>query len=367
MAISKYRSQLYATSAQATLHLGQAQNALATRGRIVAERLQQALRARTNDLLASSQNAVVLASGKIAKCRTQLFATSEQATLRVRQAQNRLTTSVGKLQLALRARKNDVQNLLANSRDAIAATHGNFAKYRWQLLATSEQVALRLRQAQNRLTTSVGQKLHLVLCARKNDVQTFLANSRDAVAATHGKFAKYRTQFFATSEQVTRHLGQAQTTLTRLGRRVVDKPRRLRKALRRRKTDLRKLLANPLDAVVVTDVDRRFVAANPKALDLFGVSETNLRNFTIDAFLPRGQILYFEGNGSPFIGRAERHGECKIRRLDGSLRAAEYSFVANFAPRQHLCRFRNVKTTQVKFIPTFNYGRGNDSNSGRLH
>jgi PAS domain S-box-containing protein len=306
MAITKYRTQLFATSEQVTLQLRQAQNALATLGRKVAERLQQALRARANDLLASSHNAVVLTSGKIAKCRTQLFATSRRVMLRVRQAQNRLTTSVGqKLQQALRARKNDVQNLLANSRDAIAETHG--------------------------------------------------------------KIAKYRSQLFATSQHVTLHLGQAQTTLTRLGRRAVDKPRRVRRALRTRENDLRKLLASALDAVVVTDVGHRFVAANPKALDLFGVSEANLRNFTIDAFLPGGQILYFDGNGSPFIGREERHGECKIRRMDGSLRAAEYSFVANFVPRRHLCRFHNVKTTQVEFVPTFNYGRGNESSGGRLH
>ena len=245
MAVTKYRTQLLATSEWVTLQLRQAQNALATLGRDVAERLYQALRAGANDLLESSHNAVVLTSGKIAKCRTQLF-------------------------------------------------------------ATSEHVTLRLRQAQNRLTTSVGQKIQQALRARKN------------------------------------------------------------KALRTRENDLRKLLASALEAVVVTDVDHRFVAANLKALDLFGVSGTNLRNFTIDAFLPRGQILYFDGNGSPFIGREERHGECKIRRMDGSLRAAEYSFVANFVPRRHLCRFRNVKTTQVKFIPTFNYGRGNDSNSGRL-
>ncbi len=305
MGITKYLPQLFATSEHVTLHLRQAQNALATLGRKVAERLQQALRARANDLLASSRNAVVLTSGKIAKCWTQLF-------------------------------------------------------------ATSEQVTLRLRQAQNRLTTSVGQKLQQAVRARKNDVQNVLANSRDAIAETQGKIAKYRSQFFATSEHVTSYLGQAQTTLTRLGRRAVDKPRRLRKALRTRENDLRKLLANALDAVVVTDDDHRFVAANPKALDLFGVSETNLRNFTIDAFLLRGQILYFDGNGSPFIGREERHGECKIRSMDGSLRAAEYSFVANFVPRRHLCRFSNVKMTQIKLFSELQHGRGNDSNSGRL-
>jgi PAS domain S-box-containing protein len=289
------------------LYLRQAQNALAKLGRNAAARPQQALRARANDLLASSRNAVILTSGRIAKYRSQVF-------------------------------------------------------------AISEHVRLYLRQAKKRLTTSVGQKLQQAFCARKNDVQNFLANSRDAIAGTQGKIAKYRSQLFATSEQVTLYLGQAQTTLTRLGRRAVDKPRRLRKTLRTRENELRKLLANAIDAVVVTDDDHRFVAANPKALDLFGISETNLRNFTIDAFLLRGQILYFDGNGSPFIGREERHGECKIRRMDGSLRAAEYIFAANFVPRRHLCRFLNIKTLRPNFIATFHSRpRLDDSNRSQLH
>jgi PAS domain S-box-containing protein len=257
--------------------------------------------------------------------------------------------------------------LLASFHNAVVLTSGKIAKCKAQLFATSEQVTLHLRQAPSALATlgrKVAEKLQQALRARANDL---LASFHNAVVLTSGKIAKYRTQLLATSEQVTLHLWQAPSALATLGRNVADKPRRLRKALRTRENDLRKLLESAPDAVVVTDVDHRFVAANPKALDLFGVSETNLRNFTIDAFLPRGQILYFDGNGSPFIGREERHGECKIRRMDGSLRAAEYSFVANFVPRRHLCRFRNVKTTEAKFIPTFNYGRGNDSNSGRLH
>ena len=243
-----------------------------------------------------------------------------------------------------------------------------FTKYRPQLFATSEHVAPHPRQAQNALATrgrNVAERLQQALRARANDL---LASSHNAAVLTSGKIAKCRAQLLATSERVTLHLRQAQTTLTRLGWRVVDKPQRLREALSTRENDLRKLLASALDAVVVTDVDHRFVSANRKALDLFGVSEANLRNFTIDAFLPRGQILYFDGNGSPFIGREERHGECKIRRMDGSLRAAEYSFVANFVPHRHLCRFRNVKTTQPNLVATFNSRpRPNDSNSSQLH
>jgi hypothetical protein len=74
---------------------------------------------------------------------------------------------------------------------------------------------------------------------------------------------------------------------------------------------LRELLASSLDAIVVTNVDRRFVAANPKALHLFGVSEANIRQFTIDAFL-LGQIRYLDGNGLPFISREEKQVNAKL-------------------------------------------------------
>jgi PAS domain S-box-containing protein len=108
---------------------------------------------------------------------------------------------------------------------------------------------------------------------------------------------------------------------------------------------LRKLLERSPDAIVVTNAKHRFVAANPKGLDLLGVSEANLRKFTIDAFFSRDQILEFRESGSRLKKQGERHSKCEIRRLDGSLRIAEYTFVANFTPLRHLYRFRNIVTT----------------------
>src|SRR6516225_4539734 len=131
---------------------------------------------------------------------------------------------------------------------------------------------------------------------------------------------KFRSQLLNTSEQLTLHLRLVQNTLTRWGRTVAEKPRSLRQALRARENYLQTLLASSRDAIVVTNVERRVVAANPKALDLFGVSETNMEKFTIDVFLLHGQSLYFTGHGSRPMRREKRHGECKIRRLDGSLR-----------------------------------------------
>jgi PAS domain-containing protein len=120
------------------------------------------------------------------------------------------------------------------------------------------------------------------------------------------------------------------------------KPEAYRKHVAQERNDLRELLAGSVDAVVVTNVDRRFIAANPVALHLFGVSETNITQFTINAFLLEGEILHLDGNGLPFISREETRGECKIRRLTGDLRIADCIFVANVVPFWHLLIFRNV-------------------------
>ena len=109
---------------------------------------------------------------------------------------------------------------------------------------------------------------------------------------------------------------------------------------------MRELLANSPDAIAVINGDHCFVTANQRALDLFGVFEKNLRKFNIDVFLFRGQIPDLHQNGSFFMGRPERHGKCMIRRVDGSMRAAEFAFVADFLPLQHLCRFYDLRMPQ---------------------
>ena len=130
--------------------------------------------------------------------------------------------------------------------------------------------------------------------------------------------------------------------LANLAKSLAETRRRVQEALREREDGLRKLLTSSPDSIVVTNADHRLVAANPRALDLFGISEANMGKFTLDAFLPHQQVLDLDGNGPPFMKREERHGKCRIRRLDGSLRVAEYTFVTNFAGRRHLSRFHDV-------------------------
>jgi PAS domain S-box-containing protein len=156
------------------------------------------------------------------------------------------------------------------------------------------------------------------------------------------QITKFRSGMFVVCEQMAGRLQRAKNMLARLVQSFAETHRRLQETLREREDGLRELLASSPDAIVVTNADHRLVAANPRALDLFGISEANMGKFTLDAFLPHQQVLDLDGNGPPFKKREERHGKCQVRRLDGSLRLTEYTFVTNFVGRRHLSKFHDV-------------------------
>jgi PAS domain S-box-containing protein len=283
------------------------------------------------------------------KSRSQFFNALEQMTGYVRQTRRTLTrlgTSVARrLQEALHAIKSDLPKLAAISINAAAVTVAAISGQVWIRL---QHIAVHLRQAQNtliRLGRSVFDKprrLQEALHAIKSDLRKLAAIPLNAAAATDAAISK---QVWIRLQHIAVHLRQAQNTLIRFGRSVFDKPRRLQEVLRVRENALRMSLASSLDAIIVINGRRHFVDANPKALDLFGVSQTNMGKFTIDAFLSRGQIRKFDGNRSRFLKREAKRGKCEIRRLDGSLRVAECIYIANFVPFRHFCRFRNATET----------------------
>ena len=247
-------------------------------------------------------------------------------------------------------------------------------KFRSQLFTALGQLRVNLQRTQDtllRLARSIGEKrwrLQEVLRARGNDLRKLLARALDAIVVTNGKITKFTSQLFGPSGQGRVYLQRIRSALLRPARRIAEKRSRIREALRARENDLRKLLGSSLDAIVLTNSDRRIVAANPKALDLFGISQANMGKFTIDAFVSCGQILGFDGTGPPSLRQEERSGKCKIRRMDGSLRVADYIFAANFVPRRHLCRFRSIKTLGSNLIATISSRpRPNVSSSGHLH
>jgi PAS domain-containing protein len=262
------------------------------------------------------------------KFSSQLSIALEQAKLHLRQALN---------PLAERAKSTveKTRELLAGSLDAAFVANAKFAQFGSQLLVALKQATLHLRQALKPVAERAKGALQ--------KMPELVANSLDAALVVNGKITKFTSQLLVAFKQAPGRLRRALNPLTERGKNVIEKPRRLQEARRARENDLRELLASSADAVVVTNIDRRFIAANPIALHLFGVSETNITQFTIDAFLLENEILHLDGSALPFISREETQSECKIRRLTGSLRIADYIFVANFVPFRHLFIFRNVR------------------------
>lgn len=257
----------------------------------------------------------------ITKFRSQLFIVLEQATVHLRQVQSTLT----------RMRRN-VADKSRKLQEALRPA----GIYLWQLFRRSQNTLTILGKS----AVDTLRRLQEAIRAREKDVRKLQAISLGAIEMTKDKIIKCGSQLSAVLAELTVCLQRGQDTLTRLGKSVADKRRSLQEALRSRENELRELLESSLDAIIVTNAGGSLVAANSKALDLFGVTRTNMSQFTIDAFLSHSQIEQFRRRRLPFTRRETRRGKCEVRRLDGSLRVAEYSFVANFTPFRHLCRFQ---------------------------
>src|SRR3974390_1089161 len=127
-------------------------------------------------------------------------------------------------------------------------------KFRSQLFAAWEQVTAYLRRVLNALTiwgkTALEKTRRLQEAYRASDLRKELARSLAAIVVTSDKIAKFRSQLFAAWEQVTAYLRRVLNALTIWGKSVPEKTRRLQEAYRA--SDLRKVLASSLDAIVVT-------------------------------------------------------------------------------------------------------------------
>jgi len=138
---------------------------------------------------------------------------------------------------------------------------------------------------------------------------------------------------------VATHLHRMRLLLVGLRYRMKNGDRRWQEG--ERENHLLRLLKDSPEPIVVTDDEHRLLAANRAALTLFGISQTNLKNFSIDAFLRPDQVHCFQREGSP-SRRAERLGECQIRPLNGKPKVVAFSFQENFLLGRHLSRFHDV-------------------------
>jgi PAS domain-containing protein len=219
-------------------------------------------------------------------------------------------------------------------------------KFRTQLSVSLDQASACLQLTENaldQLQRRVANYLQQVRHDLANDLRNLRAGSRDALMVGNERIARMGSQISAASRQAAMRFQTAQSAITGLERSIVDKPRRTREARWAKENELRNSLASSVDPVIVTDGDRRLVAANATALELFGISELNMRNFTLDTFVANVEPRDFDRDSS-LESHDARLSRCKIRRLDGGLRIAECQCIAGIVPGRHLYKFLNAKS-----------------------
>jgi len=319
MVVAKLRSQLSVMSGRVWVYLEKAEAALTPLLKSAAEELKQVAQHSEEifrKLRVSSRGALIVANEQLTRLGSEISSVSSKAMVRARIVANQEITRLGS-EVSSASRKVIVQVQMAR---ATAATLGRTGVDKVQKLGRESE----------------------------NELQRLEAGCHDAIVATGGKIAGLGSQVSAAakhaSKQVALKLQEAQTAAIALARNVAHKPRRMQDARKARENDLRSLLAESPDAIVVTDVDRRLVAANEKGLELFGISEFNFGNFTLDTFVPN-----FDCSGSPLESQGDRGKRCKVRRLDGGLRVAECQFVAGIVP--HRCLYRFLSVAPYKIAP----------------
>src|SRR5579863_9963696 len=204
MEIAKFSSQLIVALGQATLHLRQALYPLMERTRIAAQEVRGAM--------ASSSDAVTVASNKFSKNISHFFAALKEAARHLRQA-------LYPLMERARIAAQDVRGAMASSIDAVTVASNKFSNNVSQLSATLKEVGLHLRQALNPLTERGKGALQ--------KLPELLANFLNAGVVVGGKIHEQGSQVVAALKQTPAHLRQAMVPLVAGGRNVLQKTRSL--------------------------------------------------------------------------------------------------------------------------------------------
>lgn len=224
------------------------------------------------------------------------------------------------------------------------------AKLRTHLSISRDQVVARLRPAENALDQLQRKSANWLRQIRQeftNDCRRLGADWRHMLIIANEALSRLRSQVSAASRHATMKLQSAQSVVSGPGRSIAFEPRGIRRSHGASENDLQNLMASSLDPVALTDGNRRLVAANAKALELFGISESNMRNFTLDAFVASVEPPNFDWSNTWPKGRDTRLIRCKIRRLDGGLLVAECQFIGGIVPHRHLCKFLNVAPYRI--------------------
>ena len=103
---------------------------------------------------------------------------------------------------------------------------------------------------------------------------------------------------------------------------------------------LQAIVDSALDAIVIADDEGRYVAVNPAASELFGLSRETLIGRSVADFSEPG--FEVEQAWLSFLELGQGTGEFCLFRPDGEVRNTEYTAVANFLPHRHLSILRDI-------------------------
>ena len=112
--------------------------------------------------------------------------------------------------------------------------------------------------------------------------------------------------------------------------------------LREHELKLRAVFDTALDAIFITDDDRRYVDVNPAGCDLIGVSKRDLIGRHLDEFIPPERIEHVRTLWAEYITGGPVREEWQTMRPDGTVVVSEASARPNFVPGLHIAFMRDI-------------------------
>jgi PAS domain S-box-containing protein len=112
--------------------------------------------------------------------------------------------------------------------------------------------------------------------------------------------------------------------------------------LREQEQKLRAVFETALDAIFITNDERRYVDVNPAGCRYMGVARDEIVGRYIDDFLPPHTLATVDADWEEYLAGGPTRAEWETQRSDGSVRIAEASAHPNFLPGLHIAFFRDV-------------------------
>jgi two-component system, cell cycle sensor histidine kinase and response regulator CckA len=112
--------------------------------------------------------------------------------------------------------------------------------------------------------------------------------------------------------------------------------------LREQEQKLRAVFDMALDAIFITNDDRRYVDVNPAACEYYGVAKRDLIGRKVEDFLPPHRSATVEEDWAEFLQGGPMRAEWETQKIDGTRQVAEASARPNFLPGLHIAFFRDI-------------------------